>query len=80
MARIIGDVGDVLIVRTTKTYTVHVVGLVTQAGQRDLNVNLDRLYERDYDVAVARAKALVLPGKRILANDIDRGEWSVISG
>jgi len=36
MARVVAEIGDVLILRTTKTSTIHVVGLVTRAGQQDL--------------------------------------------
>jgi hypothetical protein len=36
-------------------------------------------YETDYDAAVAQAKALALPGRRIFLRDIDTGEWNEIS-
>jgi hypothetical protein len=70
--------GDVLILRTRRDFTVHVVGRVTRAGQQDFRGAKNLVVERTLDAAVERAAALVRPGRRILLNDIDTDEWSVI--
>jgi hypothetical protein len=79
VARVLAAIGDVLIVRTTESYTVHVVGRVSRAGQQDFSDDTNLTYEHDYGVAIARAQALAVPGRRILLHDIDTDEWSVIS-
>ena len=71
--------GDVLILQTTRTYTVHAVGRVSRDGQQDFGREANVEYEIDYTAAVARAKALVLPGRRIFFRDLDTGDWNEIS-
>ena len=71
-------IGDVLILRTTHTYTIHVVGRVTRDGQHDFSGDENLIYERNYDDAIARARTLAVPGRRILLHDIDTDEWSGI--
>jgi hypothetical protein len=77
--RIPTHVGDVLILRTTQSYAVHAVGRVSKDGQEDFSSQANVNYEIDYAAAVARAKALVLPGGRIFLRNIDTGEWVDIS-
>jgi hypothetical protein len=77
--RIPTRVGDVLILRTDKSFAIHAVGLVTKDGQQDFDAHVNVKYESDTVAAVARAKALLAPGGRIFMNDIDIGKWSEIS-
>jgi uncharacterized membrane protein len=78
-------VGDVLIVGTTQSYTTHAVGLVSQNGQQDFDtymhahvaVNVQHVTDRA--AAIALAKTLVAPGRRIVFHNLDTGEWSEIS-
>ena len=71
--------GDVLIVRTTQSYTIHAVGRISKDGQQDLCDAANVTHETDYSDAVALAKALVSPGRRIFVRNLDTGDWSEIS-
>ena len=76
--------GDVLILRTTQSYTIFAVGRVSKDGQQDFstaaNVKEPTVsYESNYAAAVVRAKALVDSGGRIFILNIDTAEWSEIS-
>ncbi len=71
--------GDVLILRTTQSYSVHAVGRVSRNGQQDFGSEANVTYETDNAVAIAQAKALVLPGRRIFFRNIDSGDWYEIS-
>jgi hypothetical protein len=77
--RIPTQVGDVLILRTTRSFTVHAVGRVSTDGQQDFGSEAHVQYETDYAAAVAQANALVVPGRRILFRNIDTGDWREIS-
>jgi hypothetical protein len=77
--RIPTHVGDVLILRTTQSYVVHAVGRVSKDGQQDFSSEANVNYEIDYAAAVAHAKALVSPGRRIFFRNIDTGDWHEIS-
>jgi len=70
--------GDVLILRTTQSYTVHAVGRVSKNGQQDFGSDANVTYEIDHAAALAQAKALVVPGRRIFFRDIDTGDWNEI--
>jgi len=78
VARVVAEIGDALILRTTHTYTIHVVGRVTRVGQQDFSGEPNLTYEHVYRVALARARLLAVPGQRVLLHDIDTDEWSVI--
>jgi hypothetical protein len=71
--------GDVLILRTTRSYAIHAVGRVSKDGQPDFSSEQNVNYEIDYAAAVAQAKALVLPGGRMFILNIDAGDWTEIS-
>ena len=71
--------GDVLILRTTQSFAVHAVGRITKDGQQDFSSEANVNYEIDYAAAVARARALVLPGRRVFFRNIDTGDWNEIS-
>jgi hypothetical protein len=77
--RIPTRLGDVLILRTTKSYTVHAVGRVSKDGQQDFGSEAHVQYETGYAAAVAQANALVVPGRRIFFRNIDTGDWREIS-
>jgi hypothetical protein len=69
-------VGDVLILRTAKSYTVFAVGRVSKDGQRDFAGAPNVQHASRREEALTVAKALLVPGRRILAQDLDTGEWS----
>lgn len=74
------QVGDVLILRTDRSFTTHVIGAISEDGQQDFeNQHMALKYESDHAAAVAEAKALVAPGRRIFFRNLDTGEWSTIS-
>jgi len=71
-------IGDVLILRTSKSYTVYAVGSVAAVGQHDFS-HSERVRHVDTHVeALTTAKALVVPSGRIYLLDIDTAEWSEI--
>jgi hypothetical protein len=73
------QLGDVLILRTERSYTIHVVGAISRDGQQDFeNQQMPLKYETERAAAVA-AKALVAAGPRIFFRSLDTDEWSVIS-
>jgi hypothetical protein len=78
--RIPTQVGDVLILRTDQSFTIHVIGTVSKDGQQDFeNQRMALQYQIDYAAAVAEAKALVASGRRIFFRNLDTGEWSIVS-
>ena len=74
--RIPTEIGDVLILQTTRSYTVYAVGRVTERGQQDFGHDAKTAYIADYDAAVAHATALVRPGASIFVRNLDTGAWS----
>jgi hypothetical protein len=77
--RIPTHIGDVLILLTTQSYTIYGVGRVSREGQQDLGNQTDITYANDHAAAVAEAKALVAPGRKIFLQNIDTNDWSEIS-
>ena len=83
--RIPTELGDVLILRTDHSFTLHVVGAITLRGQQDFDTypkanphaRLQRATDRA--AAIAAAKALLVPGRRIFFRHLETGEWSEIS-
>ena len=71
--------GDVLVLATTKSYSVYAIGRVARDGQRDFNGEADPKYVMDRATAEEQAKALATPGCRIYLRNLDTGEWSEIS-
>jgi hypothetical protein len=71
--------GDVLILLTEQSFTIYAVGRVSKEGQEDFHSEENVKYETDRDAALAAAKALATPGRRILLRNIDTGHWSEIS-
>ena len=74
------QVGDVLILRTDHPSAIYGVGRVSQDGQQDFHGGVNVEHVRDRAAAVAKAKALVQPGRRIFLLNLDSGGWSEISG
>ncbi len=77
--RIPTQAGDVLVLRTAKSYTIHVVGRISNDGQQDFKDQSDLKYEKDRGAALAAAKRLRTPGRRIFLGDVDTNTWSEIS-
>lgn len=74
------QVGDVLILQTDHPSAIYGVGRVSKDGQQDLHRGVNVEYVRDRAAAVAKAKALVQPGRRMFLWNLDTGDWSEISG
>jgi hypothetical protein len=53
--RIPTHAGDILVLRTATSYTIHVVGRITNDGQQDFTNQKDLKYERDAAAAIAMA-------------------------
>ena len=70
------QVGDVLILQRTQSYTIYAVGRVSKDGQQDFGSRDDVNYQKDYGAAVAEAKALLVRGLRMFLRNIDTGDWS----
>jgi hypothetical protein len=77
--RIPTQVGDILILRTARTFATHAVGQVPKDGQQDLHAQRNVKHVQDRAAALAEAKAMVGPGRRIFFLNIDTGDWSEIS-
>ena len=73
------EIGDVLILRTSRSYTVYAVGSVVTAGQHDFSHSEQVRHVTTHAEAVDAAKAIVAPSGRIYLLDIDTAEWSQIS-
>jgi hypothetical protein len=71
--------GDVLILRTKKSFTVYAVGSVSHAGQQDFHDRQEVLYFPGQDAALDAAKTLIAPGGRIYLLDLDTAEGSEMS-
>jgi hypothetical protein len=56
------QVGDILILQTTRSYTVYAVGQVSEDGQQDLHGDINVEYVSNRAAAVAAAKALIGAG------------------
>jgi hypothetical protein len=67
----------VLILKTTRSFTVYAVGVVVADGQQDFGtLATETQYVTDRATAVQVAKALLLPAGRIFLCDIDTDQWS----
>ena len=73
------QVGDVVILATSQSFTTHAVGQILKDGQQDFHNQANVKHVRDRDAAMDEATALVAPGRRIFYLDLDTGEWSEIS-
>jgi len=76
--RIPTKIGDVLILWTAESFTVYSVGHVFADGQQDFAAQKNVRHERERAAAVAVAKTLVVPGRKIFIRNIDKDEWSEI--
>ena len=73
------EIGDVLILRTSVSYTVYAVGPVATPGQSDFSHGQQTHHVTTFAEAVKTAKVLVAPRGRTYLLDIDTGEWSEIA-
>ena len=76
--RIPTQVGDVLVVHTSQSFTIYAVGQVSKNDQQEVSGHMSVKYVSDPAAAMAEAKALVKPGRRIFFRNIDTGAWSEI--
>lgn len=72
------QVGDVLVLQTTQSYTIYAVGRVSTDVQQGFGGGEDVRYKKDYGAAVAEAKTLLVPGRRMFLRNIDADDWSEI--
>ena len=79
MLRIPTEVGDVLVVRTAQTFSIHAIGVVTKNGQQNFRGQERVTYVTDHEEALTEARALCAPGRRIFLLDMDIGDWSQMS-
>ena len=73
------EIGDVLILRTSRSFTTYAVGSVVTAGQHDFGHSEQVRHVTTHAEAVNTARAIVAPHGRIYLLDIDTAEWSQIS-
>jgi len=73
------QIGDVLILRTTASYTVYAVGPVSAAGQNDFTHGQEVRHVTTHTEAITIARAMAGAHGRIHLLDIDTAEWSVVS-
>ena len=73
------EIGDVLILRTSLSYTVYAVGSVATTGQHDFSHSQQVRHVTTHAEAIKIAKAILAPRGRIYLLDIDTSEWSQIS-
>ena len=75
------NVGDVLILKTSRTFTSFAVGRVSYRGQRDFHKDGRMVTHRDNaDDAMAYARGITVQRSRIFLRNLDNGEWSEIPG
>ena len=72
-------VGDISILSTARSFTIYVVGRVSQDGQQGFDTQAKTTHLPDEAAARAQAKAIVKPRQKIFLRDIDTGKWSEIS-
>jgi hypothetical protein len=72
------QVGDVLILWTSESFATYGVEQVSKDGQQDFRGAVNVKHVSDRVVAVAEAKTLVVPGRRIFLLNIDTDNWSEI--
>jgi hypothetical protein len=71
--------GDVLILQTERGVKIHAVGRVATAGQQDFHAQATPLYIVDHAEALAAARTLAMPGRRMFLLRIDSDEWSELA-
>jgi hypothetical protein len=77
--RIPTRLGDVLILRTEQSFSIYAVGPVYKYGQQDFRGQTNMKYVNGPQAAIAEAKSIVIPGRRIFVLNIDTADWSEIS-
>jgi hypothetical protein len=79
VAKLPTQLGDVLILRTKKSFVVYAVGSVSHAGQQDFHDRQQVRYFPGRDAALDASKALIAPGGRVYLLDLDTAQWSKIA-
>jgi hypothetical protein len=69
-------VGDVLILRTRRSFSIYAVGAISAAGQDDFSRPGDVVHVGTQAAAVTAAKRLRARDGRIYLRDIDTDHWS----
>jgi hypothetical protein len=72
--------GDVLILVTTRTFTMYGVVTVTTDGQQDFGTGINGVHLPDLAAAVKLAKSLAAPERHVYLVNIDTGDWRMMSG
>ena len=70
------QIGDVLILRTTRMASIFAVGTVSMVGQQNFAEGTFLAYSEYRREAIAQAKALAAPGRRIFFRNLDTDRWS----
>ena len=71
--------GDILILFTEQTFTIHIVGVVSADGQQDLSGDVDQskaIQAGTLAAALAAARLIRPEGRSNFFQNIDTGEWS----
>jgi hypothetical protein len=71
-------VGDVLILCTTRSFTVYTVGRVSKDHQQGFYSAMDVKFLHTKATAKVEAKALVSAKGQIFFRDIDTGKWAKV--
>jgi hypothetical protein len=69
------QLGDVLILATEQSFTIHAVGRVDRNGQQDFRNRMNIRYTVDRTTAILDAKNMVASGRRIFFRNLDTGTW-----
>jgi hypothetical protein len=76
------QLGDVLILATSRSFQVHAIGMVIANGQQDFHARSHTVkYLRTEGIAgaVAEAKTIVSGGRRIFLRNLDSGGWTEVT-
>jgi hypothetical protein len=72
--------GDVLILPAEGSVSLHAVGKVFSDGQQDFTYQEEVDHMPGRAAAVAAARTLVAPGRRIFLKTFNTGDWSEVPG
>lgn len=73
------DVGDVLIIQTTATFTNFAVGRVCSPGQQNFHGGAPITHLQGFGEALRYARSITEPAQKLFLMNLDNGEWSEIS-
>ena len=72
-------IGDVLILSTAHSFTLHIAGRITTDEQQDFHMQTGVEHVVERAAAIAMARRMVAPEGRVFLRNIDSNEWSLIS-